>query len=116
MNYSFRTTGDKKPFVKRAVPFLLPLLVAGGALLWLLKFESEKPAVSLAGENRFLGPELKLRVEDRKSGLAALTVEAAQGERTVTLLEEIYTYNKRWVVRAMHRGEHLDEAEAALKS
>jgi len=31
------------------------------------------------------------------------------------LLEEIYTYNKRWVVRAMHRGEHLDEADAALK-
>ena len=32
------------------------------------------------------------------------------------LLEEIYTYNKRWVVRALHRGEHLDEVEAALKS
>jgi hypothetical protein len=31
-----------------------------------------------------------------------------------TLLEEIYAYNKRWVVRAMHRGEHLDEADAAL--
>ena len=31
------------------------------------------------------------------------------------LLEEIYAYNPRWVVRAMHRGEHLDEAEAALK-
>jgi hypothetical protein len=30
------------------------------------------------------------------------------------LLEEIYTYNKRWVERALHRGEHLDEAEAAL--
>ena len=30
------------------------------------------------------------------------------------LLEEIYNYNKRWVVRALHRGEHLDEAEAAL--
>jgi hypothetical protein len=30
------------------------------------------------------------------------------------LLEEIYTYNKRWVVRALHRGEHLDEADAAL--
>jgi DinB superfamily len=27
------------------------------------------------------------------------------------LLEEIYAYNKRWVVRALHRGEHLDEAE-----
>ncbi len=90
MSYSYRTTGDKKPFVKRAVPFLLLLLAAGGALLWLLKFESEKPAVSLAGENRFVAPELNLRVEDRKSGLAALTVEAAQGERTVILLEEIY--------------------------
>ncbi len=31
------------------------------------------------------------------------------------LLEEIHNYNKRWVVRALHRGEHLDEAEAALK-
>jgi hypothetical protein len=32
------------------------------------------------------------------------------------LLEEIYNYNKRWVIRALHRGEHLDEADAALKS
>ena len=32
------------------------------------------------------------------------------------LLEAIYDYNKRWVVRAMHRGEHLGEAEAALES
>ena len=32
------------------------------------------------------------------------------------LLDEIYAYNKRWVIRALHRGEHLDEAEAALKA
>ncbi len=32
------------------------------------------------------------------------------------LLEEIYAYNERWVVRALHRGEHLDEADAALAS
>jgi hypothetical protein len=31
------------------------------------------------------------------------------------LLEEIYTYNKRWVVRALHRNDHLDEAEAAFR-
>jgi hypothetical protein len=31
-------------------------------------------------------------------------------------LEEIHTYNKRWVVRALHRGEHLDEVDAALNS
>lgn len=32
------------------------------------------------------------------------------------LLEEIHTYNKRWVVRALHRDGHLDEVDAALKS
>ncbi len=32
------------------------------------------------------------------------------------LLEEIHKYNKRWVVRALHRNEHLDEVDAALKS
>ena len=31
------------------------------------------------------------------------------------LLEEIASYNKRWVDRSLHRGEHLDEADAALK-
>lgn len=31
------------------------------------------------------------------------------------LLEEIFTYNKRWVDRSLHRNEHLDEADAALK-
>jgi hypothetical protein len=33
-----------------------------------------------------------------------------------TLLEEIYAYNKRWVVRTLHRGEHLAEVDATLKS
>jgi hypothetical protein len=32
------------------------------------------------------------------------------------LLEEIYNFNKRWVIRALHRNEHLDEADAALKA
>ena len=31
------------------------------------------------------------------------------------LLAEIHAYNERWVVRALHRGEHLDEVDAALK-
>ncbi len=31
------------------------------------------------------------------------------------LLEEIYAYKDRWVVRALHRDEHLDEADTALK-
>ena len=32
------------------------------------------------------------------------------------LLEEIYAHHKRWVVRALHRDEHLDDVDAALKS
>jgi len=31
------------------------------------------------------------------------------------LLEEIYNHNKRLVVRALHRNEHLDEVEEALR-
>lgn len=31
------------------------------------------------------------------------------------LLEEIYSHNKRLVVRALHRNEHLDEVEMALR-
>ena len=30
------------------------------------------------------------------------------------LLQEVHAYNKRWVERAQHRNEHLDEADAAL--
>lgn len=37
-------------------------------------------------------------------------------EFSPALLEEIYNYNKRWVIRSLHRGEHLDEVDAALKN
>ena len=30
------------------------------------------------------------------------------------LLEQLNAYNRRWVVRALHRNEHLDEVDAAL--
>ena len=36
-------------------------------------------------------------------------------EYSPALLEEIYNYTHRWVIRALHRGEHLAEAEAAVK-
>ena len=32
------------------------------------------------------------------------------------LLEQIYNDHRRWVVRALHRNEHLDDVDAALKS
>lgn len=51
---------------------------------------------------------------------ARLAIENAQAldERLEkfppALLGEISAYNKRWVNRSLHRGEHLDEVEAAL--
>lgn len=36
-------------------------------------------------------------------------------EYSPELLEEILIYNKRWVIRALHRNEHLDDVDAALK-
>ena len=36
-------------------------------------------------------------------------------EYSQALLEEIFNYNKRWVIRALHRNEHLDEVDAALR-
>jgi hypothetical protein len=118
MRYSRRTAGDKKPFISRVVLVLLILLVAGGIWVWLVKFESERPAVSLAGESRFLGPALNLSAEDRKSGLASLKVEAAQGDRTVTLLEEAYPSGAAKVEKALAMRpvpEGLTDGELRLR-
>ncbi len=51
---------------------------------------------------------------------AQLAVEAAEAldKRLAALpestLEALRAYNPRWVVRALHRNEHLDEVDAAL--
>ncbi|MCL4265063.1 MAG: maleylpyruvate isomerase N-terminal domain-containing protein [Anaerolineae bacterium] len=45
----------------------------------------------------------------------AVTLDARLENYDPTLLAEIYNYQKRWVIRALHRNEHLDEAEAALR-
>ena len=46
---------------------------------------------------------------------SAETLDKRLEEYSPVLLEEIYNYNKRWVVRALHRNEHLDEVDAALQ-
>jgi hypothetical protein len=55
------------------------------------------------------------------SEAARLAIEAAEAldkrleDYPPGLLEEIYNFNPRWVIRALHRNEHLDEAAAALQ-
>jgi hypothetical protein len=44
------------------------------------------------------------------------TLDKRLEEYDPALLEEIYNYNKRWVIRALHRNEHLDEADTALRA
>jgi DinB superfamily len=62
---------------------------------------------------------LWLAVPPREAARIAIetseTVDKRLEEYSPALLEEIYNFNKRWVVRALHRNEHLDEADAALK-
>lgn len=75
-------------------------------------------------------PEIDLSVNDFSTPLwaaippreaATIAVETAESldvrleNFSAALLEEVYTYNKRLVFRAMHRNEHLDEVDAALK-
>ena len=53
---------------------------------------------------------------------ARICIEASEAldkrleEYSPQLLEELYNHNKRWVVRALHRNEHLNEVDAELKT
>jgi hypothetical protein len=59
-------------------------------------------------------------IPPRKAAEIAIETSETLDKRLETfspaLLEEIYEYNKRWVVRALHRGEHLGEVDAALET
>ncbi len=81
-------------------------------------------------DGKLVAPEIDIVVNDvalplwaavpgRKA--AELAIEAAEAldarleSFTPRLLDQIYAHNKRWVVRALHRNEHLDKVDAALK-
>ena len=82
-------------------------------------------------DGRLFIPEIDIFVNDLSLPLwaaippreaARIAIETAETldkrleDYSPELLEEIYNHNKRWVIRALHRGEHLDEADTALKS
>ena len=81
-------------------------------------------------EGRLVTPQIDILVNDISLPLwavvppheaARLTIETAEtlDKRleafSPVFVEELYNFNKRWVVRALHRNEHLDEVDAALK-
>jgi len=82
-------------------------------------------------DNKLFIPEIDIFVNDLSLPLWAVipprdaaricietseTLDKQLEEYSQELLEEIYNYNKRWVIRALHRNEHLDEVDAALKA
>ena len=57
-------------------------------------------------------------IPPRAAANIAVESAAALDERLANfppaLLDELYRHNQRWVERAIHRDDHLDEVEAAL--
>lgn len=45
----------------------------------------------------------------------AETLDARLERFSPALLDAVHTSNRRWVVRALHRNEHLDEVDDALR-
>jgi hypothetical protein len=83
-----------------------------------------------AKDGKLFIPEIDIFVNDLSLPLwaaippreaARIAVETAEEldrrleEYPQNLLEEIYNFNQRWVIRALHRNQHLDEVDAALK-
>ena len=79
---------------------------------------------------RLCAPEIDIVVNDLSLPLwaaippreaARIAIETAEALDTrlegfpSALIEEIYAHNKRWVVRALHRNEHLDDIDVALQ-
>lgn len=82
-------------------------------------------------DGKLYAPEIDIAVNDLSLPLwaaipprqaARLAIETAEAlDRRLegfpsALVEEIHARNQRWVVRALHRNEHLDEVDAALRS
>jgi hypothetical protein len=81
-------------------------------------------------DNKLFIPEIDVFVNDLSLPLwavipprdaARICIETSEmldkqlEEYSPGLLEEIFNYNKRWVIRALHRNEHLNEVDAALR-
>ena len=81
-------------------------------------------------EGRIVVPQIDVIVNDLSLPLWAtvppreavrIAIESAEAldkrleEYSPALLEELYNVNKRFIIRALHRNEHLDEVDTELK-
>jgi hypothetical protein len=107
-----------KKFLKKARWILIPAALAAIVILWVVKFESQKPEIRPADDSPFLGREFTFRASDRKSGLAEVRVEAVQAGRTIEVFSERFpaalpTYVKTLALRPLPAG--LADGEILLR-
>jgi len=82
-----------------------------------------------AQDGKLFTPEIDLTVNDIALPLLAAIPPGSAAELAINtadlldkrlealpgpLLEQLFQYNRRWVIRALHRNEHLDDVDAAL--
>ena len=95
-------------FWDRRVMYVLDMTERGG------KFAA--PAIDIAVND--LSLPLWGAIPPREAARLAIETSEAVDRRLeqfpAALLEEICSHNRRLVIRALHRGEHLDEVDAAL--
>ena len=127
-----KKTGAKKIEVERKerwmermkrfkwVALIFPIIILVGAGTWLIlvKFEWEKPTIQLLSDSRYVGQKLSLEVEDQKSGVAEIRVDAVQQGKTTTILaerfpKETHRVEKAIVMRPLPQG--LKEGEAQIR-
>ena len=96
------------------------VVILGGAGVWiaLVKFEWEKPTIQITPDSKYISQKLSFKVEDQKSGVAEVRVEAIQQGRTVPLLKEPFPkgtvrVEKNLAMRPLPQG--LKDGEAQIK-
>jgi hypothetical protein len=96
-------------FWDRRVPYVLDMTEREGKL--------SAPSIDVAVND--LSLPLWAAVLPREAARIAIETAAALDQRLENyppkLLAEVNAYNQRFVLRALHRGEHLDEVDTALK-
>jgi len=97
---------------------ILIALIGAGTWIWLVKFEQENPTIRFLPDSRYPGKNITVKVEDQKSGVAEIRVEAIQKGKTISLFSEQFpkgtpSVEKNLALRPLPQG--LKDGEAQIK-
>ncbi len=78
-----------KRFQKVVLAILVVMVAAGGSWVYLVKFEREKPSVQILPDKKYLGQNLTVVVQDQKSGVAEVQMDASAWKTNTPHLRKI---------------------------